>query len=252
MEIAMRKPFVALLFLCVVSLAAAQTDVPWSYRGRTGPMEWGKLSPAYRACSKGLEQSPVDIRKARLNPALKPIEFHYLAGPVTLENNGHSIEAHVSPGSYIIADGVRYNLVQLHFHHPSEHTIHGDLSDMEVHLVHSSADGKLAVLAVLLSENSDFANATLATLWAHLPAEPGQTEKITDMVNAGGLIPRDRGYWTYTGSLTTPPCTEGVRWFVFEQAIAISRSQYDAFAHLYKMNSRPTQDLHGRKIQASE
>ena len=248
----MRKPLLALLFLCVASLSAAQTEVPWSYQGSSGPMMWGKLSPAYRACSKGLQQSPVDIRRAHLNQVLKPIEFHYVAGPVTLENTGHTVEVHVDPGSYIIADGVRYDLVQIHFHHPSEHTVNGDLSDMEIHLVHRSADGKLAVLAVLLSENADFANATLATLWAQMPTQSGHTEKVTEMVNPGGLIPSDRGYWTYIGSLTSPPCTEGVRWFVFEQAISISRSQYDAFANLYKNNSRPTQDLHGRKIQASE
>jgi len=248
----MRKQVLALLFLGAISLASAQTGVPWSYQGRTGPMMWGKLSPAYRACSKGQQQSPVDIRRAHLDKALKPIEFHYLGGPVTIENNGHSVEVQVNPGSYIVVDGMRYNLVQVHFHHPSEHTINGDLSDMEIHLVHRSAEGKLAVLAVLLSENADFPNATLATLWAHMPAQPGQSEKITDMVNPGGLIPRDRGYWTYTGSLTTPPCTEGVQWFVFEQSISISRSQYNTFANLYKMNSRPTQDLHGRQIEASE
>lgn len=248
----MRKQVLALLFLGAISLASAQTGVPWSYQGRTGPMMWGKLSPAYRACSKGQQQSPVDIRRAHLDQALKPIEFHYLGGPVTIENNGHSVEVQVNPGSYIVVDGMRYNLVQVHFHHPSEHTINGDLSDMEIHLVHRSAEGKLAVLAVLLSENADFPNATLATLWAHMPAQPGQSEKITDMVNPGGLIPRDRGYWTYTGSLTTPPCTEGVQWFVFEQSISISRSQYNTFANLYKMNSRPTQDLHGRQIEASE
>ena len=248
----MRKSVLALLFLCVASLAAAQTDVPWSYQGQTGPAMWGRLSPAYRACSKGVEQSPVDIRRAHLDRSLKPIEFHYIAGSVTIENTGHTVEVRVNPGSYIVADGVRYDLVQIHFHHPSEHTVNGDLSDMEIHLVHRSAEGKLAVLAVLFSENADFANATLATLWAHMPTQPGQAEKVSDMVNPGGLIPRDRGYWTYTGSLTAPPCTEGVRWFVFEQAISISRSQYDAFARLYKNNSRPTQDLHGRRIQASE
>jgi carbonic anhydrase len=248
----MRKTALALLFFCAVSFATAQTEAPWSYRGRTGPMMWGKLSPAYRACSKGQQQSPVDIRRAHLDQSLKPIEFHYLGGPVTIENNGHTVEVQVNPGSYIVADGVRYNLIQVHFHHPSEHTVNGDLSDMEIHLVHRSADGKLAVLAVLLSENADFPNATLATLWAHMPAQSGQNEKIADMVNPGGLIPKDRGYWTYTGSLTAPPCTEGVRWFVFEQPISISRSQYNAFANLYKMNSRPTQDLHGRRIEASE
>lgn len=248
----MRTSIFPALILCVASFASAQSAVPWSYQGKTGPMEWGKLNPADRVCSKGLEQSPVDLRHAHLNAALKPIEFHYLAGPVTLENDGHTVEVHVSPGSYILADGIRYDLVGIAFHHPSEHTVNGHLSDMEVQLTHRSADGKLAVLAVLLAEDADSANATLATLWSHLPAQAGQTEKIADMVNPKGLIPSNAGYWTYDGSLTAPPCTEGVRWFVFEQAIGISRSQYDAFANLYKMNSRPTQDLHGRKIQASE
>lgn len=228
------------------------SSAPWSYQGRTGPLVWYKLDRAYETCKNGHEQSPVDIRNARLNTALKPIEFHYIAGPVTVTNNGNTIEVHVDPGSYIEVDGVRYNLVQFHFHHPSEHAIKGHLSDMEVHLVHQSADGKLAVVAVLLNENRGYANATMATVWEHMPARAGQSEKIADMVNPGGLLPPDRGYWTYTGSLTTPPCTEGVRWFVMEQEISMSREQLNAFASLFKMNTRPTQELHGRKIQANE
>jgi len=248
----MRFPVLAAVFVATASVAFAQNHPSWTYNGPTGPLAWHKLDPSYQSCTKGKEQSPVDLRGARLNQALKPIEFHYLAGPVTVENNGHTIEVHVNPGSYIVANGVRYDLVQFHFHHPSEHSIKNRLADMELHLVHKSADGKLAVVAVRLNEDRGFPNATLAALWQYLPTRAGQEEKVADMVNPGGMLPSDRGYWTYAGSLTTPPCTEGVRWFVFEQELDISREQLNAFAALYKMNARPTQDLHGRKIEADE
>jgi carbonic anhydrase len=248
----MRFPALAALVFGMAAVAAAQTTAHWDYQGKYGALDWGKLDPAYRACSQGHEQSPIDIRGAHLNKALQPIEFHYIAGPVTLENNGHTVLVHVNPGSYIIAGGVRYDLQQYHFHHPSEEAVKGKLSDMVIHLVHKSADGKLAVVAVRLSEDRGDPNATLATLWAHLPLTTGATDKITDMVNPGGLLPADRGYWTYMGSLTTPPCTEGVRWFVFEQELSISRDQLRYFSALFKMNSRPLQDTHGRRIEADE
>lgn len=232
-------------------MAAAQ-NAPWDYVGKRGALAWGKLDPAYRACSQGHEQSPIDIRGARLNTALKPIEFHYIAGPVTLENTGKTVVVHVDPGSYILAGGVRYDLVQFHFHHPSEEAVKGKLTDMDVHLLHKSAGGKLAVIAVRLNIEVGDANATLATLWQHLPETVGAKEKITDMVNPAGLLPGDRGYWTYMGSLTTPPCTEGVRWFVFENPMSISRAQFRAFAGVIQMNSRPLEDAHGRRIEADE
>lgn len=240
-----------ILGLGMASIASAQ-NANWSYEGRTGPLRWGKLDPAYRACSEGREQSPIDIRGARLNKALKPIEFHYLAGPVTLENDGHAIVAHVDPGSFIVAGGVRYNLIDFVFRHPSEETIKGKLSDMSVQMVHKSADGKTAILAVRLIENQNFPNATLATLWEHLPTAAGKTEKIAAMINPGALLPADRGYWTYMGSLTTPPCTEGVRWFVMEQQVTLSRDQLRTFANIYKANTRQTQDPQGRRIEANE
>ncbi len=248
----MRHSIVAALILAFASLASAQSTAHWDYEGKTGPLGWGKLDPAYTACSKGREQSPIDIRGAKLNKALKPIEFHYIAGPVTLENNGHTIVVHVNPGSYIVANGVRYDLVQFHFHRPSEESFKGKLSDMDIHLVHKSADGKLVVLAVRLNEDLGFPNAMLSTLWQHLPTKVGASEKVTDMVNPGGLLPADRGYWTYMGSLTTPPCTEGVRWFIFEQELSVSRDQLRAFAAIYNINSRPVQDAHGRRIEANE
>jgi carbonic anhydrase len=151
-----------------------------------------------------------------------------------------------------VAGGVRYDLVQFHFHHPCEEPVKGKLADMDIHLVHKSADGKVLVLAVRLLEDPGFPNATLSTLWEHLPTKVGASEKITEMVNPGGLLPADRGYWTYMGSLTTPPCTEGVRWYVFEQELSISRDQLRDFGALYNINSRPVQDTHGRRIEADE
>jgi carbonic anhydrase len=261
----MRFPALAVLALGLATLAAvhspaqtapqvpAPTTAPWDYVGSRGALEWGKLDPAYKVCKDGHEQSPIDIRGARLNKALQPIEFHYLASPVRLENAGNTVRVYPNPGSYIVAGGVRYDLVQFHFHHPGEEAVKGRITDMDIHLVHKSADGKIAVVAIRLAEDRTTPpNALLAALWPHLPTKDGATEKITDMVNPGGLLPADRGYWTYMGSLTAPPCTEGVRWFVFEQELTLSRDQLHTFAALFKVNSRPLQDTHGRRIEANE
>jgi carbonic anhydrase len=253
----MRFPILAALALCLATAAVAQstpsTGAPWDYEGKRGALEWGKLDPAYKVCSQGHEQSPIDIRGAHLNKALQPIEFHYIAGPVTLEHNGHTIRVYPAHGSYIVANGVRYDLVQFHFHHPGEEAVKGKITDMDIHLVHQSADGKQAVIAIRLTEDiASPPNAVLASLWPHLPTKAGQTEKVTEMINPGGLLPADRGYWTYVGSLTAPPCTEGVRWFVFEQEMTLSRDQLRTFATLFKVNSRALQDTHGRRIEANE
>jgi carbonic anhydrase len=255
-EIVMRFTALAAVALGVAALTAtqiaAQSTANWSYQGKTGPLAWGKLDPAYQACSKGHEQSPIDIRGAHLNKALQPIEFHYIAGSLKLENDGRTIVAHVNPGSYIVANGVRYELIEYSFHHPSETAVKGRLTEMEIQFLHRAADGKLVILAVRLREELDAPNAVLAALWPHLPKTAGATEKVTEMVSAGGLLPADRGYWTYTGSLNTPPCTEGVRWFVFEEELSVSRDQMRAFAAIFRMNTRGLQDPHGRRIEANE
>jgi carbonic anhydrase len=254
-DIFMRFSALAAFALGMATLAAihsAAQTTPWEYEGKRGELNWGKLNPAYQACSKGHEQSPIDIRGARLNKALTPIEFHYIAGPVTLVNDGHTVVAHVNPGSYIVAGGVRYELVEFDFHHPGEEAVKGKLSDMSVHLVHRSADGKMAVIAVRFIEDAGSPNAVLAELWPHLPRTAGAAEKVAEMVSAGGLLPADRGYWTYMGSLSTPPCTEGVRWFVFEQDLSLSRDQLRVFAALFRVNSRGLQEAHGRRIEANE
>ena len=256
----MRLPAIAVLALGMATLAAVhsaaqtfdQNTASWDYQGKRGELVWSKLDSAYQACNKGHEQSPLDIRGAHLNKALQPIEFHYIAGPVTLVNDGHTIVARVDPGSYIVAGGVRYELIWFDFHHPSEEAVKGKVTDMDVQLLHRSRDGSLAMVTVRLREEAGSPNAVLAMLWPHLPKKTGTSEKVTEMVNAAGFLPADRGYWTYTGSLTTPPCTEGVRWFVFEQELSLSRDQLRAFAAIFRMNTRGLQDAHGRRIEANE
>lgn len=237
----------------LVPVAGAQTAQPdWTYTGRYGPLNWSKLNPAYSACNKGRQQSPVDIRGARLDKQLQPVQFHFVGGPVDLVNDGHAIVVHPLPGSYVVIAGTRYNLVDFTFHHPSEHAINGELSDMEVDFLTRSEDGKMAELAVLLTENSDFPNATVAMLWQHLPVKAGESKKDDDMVNPGGLFPSDAGYWTYTGSLPAPPCTEGVQWYVFQSPLNISQHQLSTFINLYRINTRPLQEMHGRRITGNE
>jgi carbonic anhydrase len=239
-------------FVAIGACAAAQSGADWGYEGHRGPLVWGKLDPAYQTCSKGHEQSPIDIRGARLNKALRPLEYHYISGPVTVENDGRTIVVHVEPGSYMVADGVRYELQQFEFHHPSEEAIHGKLNDLDVELLHKSSDGKMAIVEIRLAMDRGSPNAVLAMLWPHLPQKAGGKAKVTEMVNPAGFVPADPGYWTYTGSLPTPPCTEGVRWFVYENAISLSLDQLRAFTALFRVNSRPLQDAHGRRIEANE
>jgi carbonic anhydrase len=241
---------VGLLGVLCAGASAQQAGAPWGYDGKIGPLNWGHLDPAYSACSHGKEQAPIDIRGAHLNKNLPPIEIHYISGAMTLVNNGHTVQVTPPAGSYIVVQGVRYDLVQFHFHHPGEEAVKGKLPDMSLHLVHKSADGKVVVIAVRLNEGNG--NAVLASLWQHLPTTVGATDKTTDSESPAGLLPTDRGYWTYEGSLTAPPCTEGVRWFVFEQQVELSRDQLRAFAALYKVNSRMLQSTRGRKIEASE
>ncbi len=246
---------ISVLIACLIAMtgiAAAQQEVPhWQYVGKEGPVNWGKLDPAFRACSEGKQQSPIDIHGAHLNKSLPQIEFHYMASAGTIENNGHTVMITPHPGSYIIVGGVRYDLMQYHFHHPAEESVKGKLDDMDVHLVHKSADGKLAVVGVRFREDANQANATLATLWTKMPTTIGQKNDLTE-INPAGMLPADRGYWTYMGSLTTPPCTEGVRWYVLEQDLPVSREQLRYFSGVEKLNSRPVQDARGRKIEANE
>jgi carbonic anhydrase len=225
----------------------------WSYGGSTGPSHWGTLEQDYGACGLGKTQSPIDIRDDVAKQAdLPAIRFDYKPTSLKMIDNGHTIEINYEPGSFITVGDKRYELLRFHFHKPSEEKINGKSADMVAHLVHRSADGNLAVVAVLLESGS--INPLVRTLWAHLPhlKEKG-TETVFDTVsiNAADLLPTDRAYYTFTGSLTTPPCTEGVTWFVLKSPTSVSADEIARFARLYPMNARPVQALNGRTVEAS-
>jgi len=241
----------ALLLAFVLSglLSHAQESHPphWSYEGGTGPSHWGNLSPAYSLCKTGHDQSPIDI----VNPVvgkLPPIDFHYLPSPLKLIDNGHTLQVNYGPGSYITVSGKKYALVQFHYHHPSEEAIHGKHADLEIHLVHQDAEGHLAVVAVLFQEGAS--NAAIKTVVDHLPSVKEQEIATDATVDATGLLPATRDYYTFLGSLTTPPCTEGVTWFVLEMQSTLSNAELGTLAKLYPHNARPVQALNGRTEKA--
>lgn len=219
----------------------------WSYEGDTGPAHWGSLSPEYAQCSTGRQQSPIDIR----DPAAKDLtnlEFHYAPTEVAIVNNGHTIQVNYAPGSWMQVDGTRYDLLQFHFHAPSEHTIAGRHAAAEMHLVHKSSSGALAVVGVLLEEGA--ANPRFDPVWSHLPARPGPVRECDAQIDADDLLPADQRTLRYSGSLTTPPGTEGVRWFLMQEPVRLSKAQLDAFTRIHRGNNRPTQPLHGRVVEA--
>ncbi|HUE03312.1 MAG TPA: carbonic anhydrase family protein [Bryobacteraceae bacterium] len=232
----------------------AQWKTPWSYEGATGAAHWGDLDPAYAACN-GKEQSPIDIRNAE-KAELPAIRFEYKSGPLKyLINNGYTIRVnyHDAPGSgnSFIAGGKRYQLTQFHFHRPSEEYIQGKPYDMVVHFMHEASDGNIAGVAVLLKAGS--ANATIQQIWEHMPKTPGKEEEIPGVeVDPVGLLPRDAAYYTYMGSLTAPPCSEVVTWFVLKTPVEISPEEINAFARLYPHDVRPIQPLNGRVVKESQ
>ena len=245
----------AAFLLAVSAAAAAQSTTPagnWSYQGKTGALEWGGSTPLTSFAPKAINSRLSTFAARASMSSCSPSSSITSPVPSRSSTTAAPSSPKSIPGSYILAGGVRYELVEYSFHHPSEATVRGKLSDMEIQLLHKSADGNLAVVAIRLVEDIGNPNATLATLWPHLPSSAGATAKVDEMVSTAGLLPSDRGYWTYTGSLTTPPCTEGVRWFVFEQELGLSRSQLRAFAALFRINTRGLQDPHGRRIEADE
>ena len=211
---------------------------PWSYEAHNGPTVWGRLDAAYSACALGAEQSPIDLTGGR-RADLPPLEFDYRRAGATIENTGHSIQVNPAPGSGIVLDGVRYELRQFHFHHGSEHTVDGRRLPLEMHLVHEDAAGSTAVVGVLFKEGD--ANDALAPVWAHLPADPSPARPISDEVDLAALLPDRRTMWRYRGSLTAPPCTEGVAWAIFDESLSLSAGQIEAFAAIYPNNCRPVQ-----------
>jgi carbonic anhydrase len=193
-------------------------DAHWDYQGDSGPAAWGVMKTEFGLCGTGKRQSPIDIRDG-ISVDLEPVQFDYRASGFSVIDNGHTVQVNVAPGNFIQTLGRRWELVQFHFHRPSEERIDGRQFDMVVHLVHKDADGKLAVVAVLLERGS--AQPLVQAVWNNLPLEKGEEVPTRSVLDLNHLLPPDRRYYTYRGSLTTPPCSEGVLWMVMRQPVTL-------------------------------
>jgi len=220
----------------------------WDYQGEHGPAQWGTMKPEFAKCSSGTRQSPIDIKDG-IRLQLDPVQFDYKPSAFRVIDNGHTVQVNVAAGNAIEVMGRRFELVQFHFHRPSEERIDGRQFDMVAHLVHKDLDGKLAVVAVLLERGS--AQPLVQAVWNNLPLEKGEELAARTTIDLNALLPPERGYFTYMGSLTTPPCSEGVLWMVMKQPVPISSEQISVFARLYPMNARPVQSASGRMIKES-
>ena len=231
--------------------AAATESGPthWGYFGDTAPEHWGDLSPDFATCNTGKAQSPVNLGRGQ--PAdLRAVQLHYRATTLELVNNGHTVQVNVEPGSRLRFGNEEYELMQLHFHSPSEHRIYARELPMEIHFVHKSRDGELAVIGAL-ARVSHRPHSALRRIWEYLPMAAGEKSNAGGMrLNPISLMPMKRDYLTYEGSLTTPPCSEGVRWFVFREPVRISDREVKKFTRAVGDNARPVQPLHGRKVSA--
>jgi carbonic anhydrase len=240
------------------SAAPSDTDPVWHYEGEEGPEHWADLTPAFAACREGTMQSPIDIPlpvpsdmtpalSLQFPPAALRIAHHeHVADGI---NNGHTIQINYDDGDTLALGDAAYELVQYHFHHPSEHTLSGRRFPMEMHMVHRAASGGLAVVAVLIDEGRH--NAAFDPVWNNLPRTKGvETHYEHVTVDVDALLPAVHTSYRYDGSLTTPPCTEGVKWFVLTTPIELDVAQVHAFGDLIGENSRPVQPVNGRAIVA--
>lgn len=231
-----------------IAASAARPEVHWSYTGDNGPDRWGQLLPDWKQCAVGTRQSPIDIRDT-IRVDQEAIRFDYRASRFSVVDTGHTIQVNVSSGNVIEIMGRRFELMQFHFHRPSEERINGRQYDMVVHLVHRDSEGRLAVIAVLLERGQD--QALVQTVWNYLPLERGDSYDAPVSIDLNQLLPKDKAYFTYMGSMTTPPCSEGVLWMVLRQPVQVSAQQISIFSRLYPMNARPLQAGSGRLIKES-
>ncbi len=222
----------------------------WSYSGDTGPSAWGSMKEEFHACKEGKKQSPIDITSAKATK-LNDIEFHYQSFPLNVVNNGHAIQSNSAKKSYIVAGGKKFTLLQFHFHNPSENTVDGKHADAEMHLVHKADDGQLAVVAVLFNKGEG--QKALGQVFHNAPSEAGETHNVEGVsVDPAALLPADHTYYRFSGSLTTPPCSEGVLWMVMKETKTISEKSLQKFQHIISGNNRPVQPLNGRVINVKE
>lgn len=247
-------PLVALVLLAAGCAPAAVPDpapgaeerAHWSYGGETGPAAWGRLSPDFALCETGTMQSPINLADASTVPLPGPV-FQYRAAPLEVANLGHTLQVNYAPGSTLVLGNDTYELVQFHFHTPAEHLLRGQHFPMAAHLVHRSAAGELAVVGVLIREAAE--NAAVRAVWNRLPTTEGQVHRDPSAaLSAEALLPRDRTNYRYPGSLTTPPCTEGVKWIVMAEPIEMSRAQIAAVRNIIHTTNRPIQPIGSRRL----
>jgi carbonic anhydrase len=238
--------------LAATAIAAGAADAApphWDYRGAHGAGHWGDLDTAYEACARGHAQSPIDIRDAQ-PAALPALEFSYGRVAPSIVNNGHTVQVNVPKGAFLTVGGHRYELVQFHFHTPSEERIAGKSAAMVVHFVHRDAEGRLGVVAALVQPGAP--NAALESVMKHMPPHGGETITVDALeLDLAAMLPAQRRYYDYEGSLTTPPCSEGVHWMVMAQPLTVSPASIAAFRRLYPVNARPVQPLNGRTVRVS-
>lgn len=227
---------------------AAHHGAHWSYEGDEGPGHWGELTPEYTMCQTGQAQSPINLTVTKHHTD-RILEIDYKASPLDEVNNGHTIKFDYAPGSHLTVDGTRYELLQFHFHAPSEHTIGGEHRPIEFHLVHRSAEGKLAVIGMMVVEGEE--NPAYTDLVDNLTYEHGtqkHTKEVTLDMNA--MLPNTEKFYHYTGSLTTPPCSEKVEWFILKEPVRFSKTQIAAFEKAYFHNNRPVCPINNRIVDS--
>jgi carbonic anhydrase len=219
----------------------------WGYTGHNGPENWGTLSPDYQMCNIGKNQSPINITTS-VDANLPAIKFNYKTPPSQIINNGKTIQVNVKPGSSIVVDGVTYELKQYHFHTPSENHIAGKSFPLEAHFVHADANGNLAVVAVMFEEGK--ANAQLAKIWSNMPMKAGENSSLkAEVKDFHSFLPQKQEYYRFSGSLTTPPCSEGVKWMVMKEPLTVSKQQVEKFSQAVNgINNRPIQPQNARII----
>ncbi|VAX12081.1 Carbonic anhydrase, alpha class [hydrothermal vent metagenome] len=238
-----------LLSFSTLTLAGSEhAGAHWGYVDGTGPAHWGDMKHEFSTCKTGKHQSPINI-SATHNASLPTIRFSYKATPLNVVNNGHTIQVNYAPGSHITVAGKQYELLQFHFHSPSEHEINGKPADMVAHLVHKAADGQLAVVAVLMKKGAS--NPLIEKIWKHMPSHKGEYSKAAIKINVSDLLPKDKAYYHYSGSLTTPPCSEGVNWMLLKNKVDVAPAQVAAFIDIFPKSTRPVQPLNGRTIEVS-
>lgn len=224
----------------------------WSYEGEYGPENWAGVKPEFNACAIGKRQSPVHIQETgTLQGPAEPLQFDYRPSGGSVVNNGHTIQVDLEPGNTLSVRGSTYQLLQFHFHHPAEEKVNYKGFSMVAHLVHKNPEGQLAVVAVLIDPGA--ANELVHKVWTHMPLDSGDRVRLpAGLIDMRELLPTDQRYYQFMGSLTTPPCTEGVLWHVLKAPVTVSREQLKLFAQLFPMNARPVQALNGRVVRDAQ